>query len=375
MPTILSRCQRYDFRNIPTREIAGHLKAICKQEKIKADEDALMLVAKAGAGSMRNALSLLDRMLSVGQKSLTVEMIEQMLGMPRSQVIFDLAQAIGEGSAKPVLEIAAKQIEGGMSPDTLMGGLIDHLRNLLVIRACGAKSDLVEVPGLSLDELQKQSEQFDAVALSQDIAILEELRRSMRTSQAGRALLDATLVRLALAEQFASVDELIARVDGKASAPARFPALKKNDELKNSRSITGFQPVVPEHGLETRETNIEPVALNDLPTVWQTMLKVLSSKSASFPPLVEDASLVSIDDGMAVVRYPHDREPLARMLDRNGKREIIRDALCGVLNAAVGLKIEIAPAPESAESMPASIPSTAESNVRITADLRRRVAK
>src|SRR3954463_2702606 len=97
LPTILSRCQRYDFRNIPTREIGDHLKDITKQEKIQADEDALLLVAKAGAGSMRDALSLLDRLLSVGEKNLTIEMIEQMLGMPRSQAIFDVAEAISSG--------------------------------------------------------------------------------------------------------------------------------------------------------------------------------------------------------------------------------------------------------------------------------------
>src|SRR5258707_13459705 len=79
LPTILSRCQRYDFRNIPTREIAEHLKNICKQEKIKADEDALLLVAKAGAGSMRDSLSLLDRLLSIGEKHLTIDTIEQLL--------------------------------------------------------------------------------------------------------------------------------------------------------------------------------------------------------------------------------------------------------------------------------------------------------
>src|SRR4030095_10805747 len=103
LPTILSRCQRYDFRNIPTREIADHLKEICKNEKIKAEDDALLLVAKAGAGSMRDALSLLDRLLSVGEKELTIEMIEQLLGLPRTQLIFDLAQAIGEADTKAAL--------------------------------------------------------------------------------------------------------------------------------------------------------------------------------------------------------------------------------------------------------------------------------
>ena len=83
LPTILSRCQRYDFRNIPSKEIAAHLADICKQEKIEADEESLALVAKAGAGSMRDALSLLDRLLSIGEKKLTAATIEQMLGLPR----------------------------------------------------------------------------------------------------------------------------------------------------------------------------------------------------------------------------------------------------------------------------------------------------
>ncbi len=223
LPTILSRCQRYDFRNIPTREIAEHLKNVCAGEKIKADDDALLLVAKAGAGSMRDALSLLDRLLSIGEKTLTIETIEQLLGMPRTQSIFDFAQKIGEGDVKDVLETADKLIASGLSPDTLLGSLTDHFRNLLVLRTCGKKSNLVEVPGLSLDDLDKQAQQFDAIILTQDIAILEELRRQIRMSQSGRALLDATLVRLALAEQFRPIDELIGRVGGNNSSPPNRP--------------------------------------------------------------------------------------------------------------------------------------------------------
>src|SRR5215471_18477059 len=119
LPTILSRCQRYDFRNIPTREIAAHLKEICKKEKIKADEDALLLVAKAGAGSMRDSLSLLDRLLSVGEKQLDIEMIEGLLGLPKSQLLYDLAEAIGRGDVKDVLNRSSKLIAGGLSSDAL----------------------------------------------------------------------------------------------------------------------------------------------------------------------------------------------------------------------------------------------------------------
>jgi len=229
LPTILSRCQRYDFRNIPTREIAGHLKSICEKEGIAADDDALLLVAKAGAGSMRDSLSLLDRLLSVGERELTADQIEQLLGLPKSQLLFDLADAVGRGDVKATLGQADAMITNGLSPDSLIASLVDHLRNLLILNTCGPDSGLVEVPGMPLKNLVAQAGQFDAVALSQDVAILEELRRQMRTSQAGRALLDATLVRLALSEQFASISDLL-NGRGGSNGQAVPPAQKKNAE-------------------------------------------------------------------------------------------------------------------------------------------------
>src|SRR5205814_2713239 len=93
-------------------------------------------------------------------------------------------------------------ITGGLSADSLIASLVDHLRNILVLKTCGPDPDLVDVPGVATTDLQSQAEKFDAIALTQDITLLEELRRQMRQSQAGRAILDASLVRLAPAAQF-----------------------------------------------------------------------------------------------------------------------------------------------------------------------------
>jgi DNA polymerase-3 subunit gamma/tau len=369
LPTILSRCQRYDFRNIPTRVIAQHLADICKKEKIKADEAALLLLAKAGAGSMRDALSLLDRMLSVGEKNLTCEMIEQLLGMPRSQSLFDLTQAIGAGDTRRALELADAQIRGGMSPDTLVAGLIEHLRNLLILRTCGPESQLVEVPGLSPGELAQQAQRFEPATLSQDIAILEELRRNLRTSQAGRALLDATLVRLALAEQFTPLEQLLASVNnggGGGTSGAR-PALKKNADPLTPSPCTqgegsGVGAFASQSQLASRnsqveppaESNVAPVAATDLDGIWQTLLQLLSAKRVGLPQMLAGAKLVGIEDGTAIIRFAHDDENLMRMFDRNGKRETIRDLLTSLLKQSVGVKFELEPKPRESEELDAT---------------------
>ena len=204
LPTILSRVQRYDFRNIPTREIAGHLKDVTAQEGIGADEAALLLVAKAGNGSMRDALSLLDRLLgAAGGDELTADAVVKTLGLPRQEAMLDLAGAVGGGDVKAALEQTEALIAAGLGAEALVGSLLEHLRDLLILATCGRETDLVETPVLDRAALHAQAEAFGAAALAQDIAILENLRRDLRGGGAiGRALLDATLVRLALAEQF-----------------------------------------------------------------------------------------------------------------------------------------------------------------------------
>ncbi len=447
LPTILSRCQRYDFRNIPTREIAAHLKNICKQEKIDADEDALLLVAKAGAGSMRDSLSLLDRLLSIGEKKLTPDMIEQLLGMPKAQLMFELAQSIGEGDVKGVLTRANTMIANGLSSDTLIASLVDHLRNLLILRTCGQDSELVEVPGMSMKELMTQAGRFEPVVLSQDIALLEELRRSLRTSQAGRALLDASLVRLALAEQFAPVEELLDQVDDAAAGGGAVQKKKFEvaaPEVVGRGSEVGSTPVAaadsqrlvdlqtPSASAPTPDplpptpiveddsdddlpapgkvwtgpslaelarqaaapkpapaSNVEPVNTSGLDATWNALLNLVSERGPSISSLLENGRYIGVKDGRAIIRYPHDHDTVVRMLDRNGKKDVIRDALATLVGDNVGLAFELDPKPAEgaapatprpqqtapaqrrpAPSAAAPTPAPQETGVRITPELR-----
>ncbi|HZZ42233.1 MAG TPA: DNA polymerase III subunit gamma/tau [Tepidisphaeraceae bacterium] len=389
LPTILSRCQRYDFRNIPTAEIAAHLKGIAKQENIQADEDALLMVAKAGAGSMRDSLSLLDRLLSVGEKNLTLEMIEGLLGLPRVQLVFNLAQGIGEGDVKGVLGQVDKMLASGLSVDTLLVALVEHLRNLLILRTCGSEgAALVEVPGVSMKELAEQAGRFEAVGLTQDITILEELRRLMRQAMGSRALLDATLVRLALAEQFVSVGELMGRAEGIAgggqkkklevSAESERPTSNvERSTFKGEEDNTQHTTLNAQHSMvnvdldlgddlpqvgrvweesgpslvemmkqktpvgveKPSESNVEAVSMGDLGGVWGSLLGALQ-ENLGVKTWLEQGKLVGFDDdGAAIISTA---SAFAKSnLDRNGKKDLIRDTLSKILNKPVGLRIVV----------------------------------
>jgi DNA polymerase III subunit gamma/tau len=335
LPTILSRCQRYDFRSISAREIADHLKDICKKEKISADDDALAMVAKAGAGSMRDALSLLDRLLSLGDKKLTAQNVEQMLGLPRVQLIADLVNSLGQGDVKRTLEQTDSMLNAGLSADALISALSDHLRNLLIARTCGQDSGLLNVPGLTDAELADQANKFDAVTLSQNIAILEELRRTMRQSQTGRAMLDATLVRLTLAKEFSSIEQLLAA----PSAPSRSvpPEQKKNAEPIKPAPIAELARIAPP------PPDPEPAPAIIAPTgdLWPDLLARLEQTASTMANTLRMANLTGIQQGQAIIRFPQHLETFAKQWSNNGKKELIANALTDLRGESTGVKFEV----------------------------------
>ncbi len=208
--TIHSRCQRFDFRNIATAKIAGHLADVLKQEKIEAQEQVVWQLARLANGSMRDGLSLLDRLIATGQQPLTNEVLEQMLGLPAQDLIVSLVDAMARGDVAGALQRTSELLDRGIAQDQLVDVLIDHLRQLMLLSACGAQSELVELAQEARDAAAKQAQMFDVSALVYMIALCENLQRAGKVSSTPRALLDATIVRLALAEKMADVTTLLA---------------------------------------------------------------------------------------------------------------------------------------------------------------------
>ena len=211
--TIQSRCQRFDFRNIPTGLIAEHLHAVLKGEKVKADDAAVVRVAKLADGSMRDGLSLLDRLIAANDKKLTIGVLEEMLGLPDQSVVDSLIGSIADGDAGQVLEQADELMSRGHSLDQVIEVLIERLRMMMIVRACGGKGgDAEGAVDLSVDDIEEVkglAERFDLPAIVHGIVLLENIANRVKFSATGRALFEAGLVRLALSEKFADAAALL----------------------------------------------------------------------------------------------------------------------------------------------------------------------
>jgi DNA polymerase-3 subunit gamma/tau len=227
--TIQSRCQRFDFKNIPTSKIAEHLESVIKQEGLKAEPELVHQVARLGNGSMRDALSLLDRLMAAGEKKLTVQLLQDLLGLPDRELISKLLDAVATGSAGDALAASDELLKRGVSADQMLESLLERLRDLMVLAACGPDTELVELSEQARKDEAARATKFDAAGLVHMIALCENVQRAVKSSSTPRALLDALVVRLAMTEKLADVTALMARngesLPGRAEpkAPARTP--------------------------------------------------------------------------------------------------------------------------------------------------------
>jgi DNA polymerase III subunit gamma/tau len=208
--TIISRCQRFDFKNIPTARIAAHLKQIVKDEGLAAEDEALHRIARLGNGSMRDALSILDRVLSLGEIHITDKLLEGLLGKPPTAAIGDLVQALSQGDAAAAITKSDALLREGMGVEQVLGELIEFLRNLMLVVTCGKDTELLEVPAESRAVFVALAGKYDAPTLVHLMALCEQTLRSLKASTMHRPLFDALIVRLALAEQFTNLRELLA---------------------------------------------------------------------------------------------------------------------------------------------------------------------
>ncbi|MBN2455475.1 MAG: DNA polymerase III subunit gamma/tau [Sedimentisphaerales bacterium] len=230
--TVQSRCQRFDFNNISAGLITEQLKQILELEKIEYEQDLLLPLAKMANGSMRDGLSLLDRLISTGAEPLATELLEEFLGCANSAKIHQLAEKIAESDAAGSLIAIDDLITSGVTELQIVDSFVDYMRDLMVVKSAGMQSELLLLSNQQRQQAEQLAQKFDIAALVYNITAIERLRWTIKNSEAPRTLLEASVLRFALSEHFMNVDTLLSQL--KTDAPA---ALKKNIIETKTRSV------------------------------------------------------------------------------------------------------------------------------------------
>jgi DNA polymerase-3 subunit gamma/tau len=226
--TVLSRCQRYDFAGITPEQIVETLAGICTREGVQAEPDALRTVARRAGGSMRDAQSLLEQLLSAGGERLTVELVHGLLGTASDERLLDLLDALADHDAAAVLRQVDRAASEGVQPADLLGGLIDYLRDLMVL-AVGAETLLLAATPSQKPRLEAVARRWTVDSVVAALQILAEARGRLRGSTHGRTLVELALVRVARLEDLAELGAVVARLSAleRGDAPATDGVKKK----------------------------------------------------------------------------------------------------------------------------------------------------
>ncbi|MEW6199925.1 MAG: DNA polymerase III subunit gamma/tau [Planctomycetota bacterium] len=246
--TIQSRCQRFNFRHIEPEAIARRLLDIARAEGAACEEAVAQRVARLAAGSMRDALSILDQLLSVSPQKIDMQVLDEVLPPPQHERLRTLLSRAADGDVAAVLTEADGILAAGHGLEVFCQEAIELLRTLLLVRVCGPDAAMVDIPAGARDDYVKLSRRFEVSHYVQMIPMLEELRRNVRYSGAGRALTEALLVRFAHMRQWASIEELLGQLpadatgaDEKKKTPPPAPRVSAPDHTPLA-STEGYGP-------------------------------------------------------------------------------------------------------------------------------------
>jgi DNA polymerase-3 subunit gamma/tau len=227
LPTIISRCQRFDLRRIQTPLIVERLRHICAAEHIAVDDDALLAVARGAEGGMRDALSALDQLISFKGDSLTEDDVLAVFGLVSRRSLENLATAVLKGDMPEILRLVGMFDSAGKDMRRLTVELMEHFRNLLVYQYVGENMSGLDATPEQLRALAAQASLADAARVQQIADQLAEMEGRLRFALSVRTLIEMTLIRCARISRAVSLEEVLRRLNAIRSSeppPAAAPA-------------------------------------------------------------------------------------------------------------------------------------------------------
>src|SRR5438128_8074867 len=209
--TIRSRCQHFSFHAVRFEEILAQLKDLAAKEKIKGDEDAVALLAEAGDGSMRDALSILDQAIASSDGRLTAEQVRQLVGAAPSGVLEEVMRAVAQGSSAEVLRLVDRLISEGHSPTHFARQMIRFLRNTVVAKVAGGDSSLLQISSDERQRVARVAEVFSEEDLTRHLQIMLRTHGELGYRQEQRFHLELGLLKLAHAQRLLPIEQLLSQ--------------------------------------------------------------------------------------------------------------------------------------------------------------------
>ena len=382
LPTILSRCQRFDLRRIPAALIVEHLAYIAKKENVKIDAAALHAIARGSDGGMRDAESTLDQLISFCGNEIVEADVLSMFGLTAQSQIYSLAKAILAAEIEPALRELNDLAKQGKDLARLLSELLNHFRNLLIFQVSRGDMRILEVSEAEAAVLKEQSAALTPDALTRIMEVLTDCEGRLRDAASKKILIEVALLKAIEARNAVSIDTVLKQLQqmrsGSATAPTTVAA-----PARSAERISAPKPAAKpsESFLQSTEPVPVPAGDSDLEKLWSQLVELIGRASPFVRAYFVEAHPVSFAKNVLTIGFDPEFADHLPLVDNARNHALIQTKLAelGFPNSQVKFikaeapahrtlpKSEPAPEPISSpaktESISPSLPSSASREI------------
>ena len=317
--TILSRCQRFDFRRIATKDIFENLKTIAGSENLKVKDEALALIAKAAEGSMRDGQVILDQIASFTQGAIGPEDVLKILGLIDDEILLALSGAVKSKDAGAALMIIERLVAEGKDIIQVVLGLIEHFRSLLIIKTTTSFASLLDSGPENIKRLEEAAGGFTIEDVLYIIYTLSNTIDLIKKTNLSRVPFEAAMVKLANAGSIVSLNEIIARLDKLEGAPPQAHAKAEN------------KAAIPPASTAPRVNPESSRGIDDILSQWAGVINYIKGKKISIASYLQEGYPVSMDANKLTIGFSKELQFHKEVLEEPENRRLIEEALEEVL--------------------------------------------
>ncbi|NLM44133.1 MAG: DNA polymerase III subunit gamma/tau [Clostridiales bacterium] len=258
--TILSRCQRFDFKRLTHDNIVDRLKYICKEENITADEDALKLIARNSDGAMRDAISIMDQCAVFGNMQIKYDHVLEVLGIANDDYLFKIADAVREENCSEAIRLLQEISQEGKDINQFARDLLNHYRNLLMAKLVDQAEDVIDLSADTIKRLKEQGKDYGRDNIIRYIDILSQCSHEMKWSPHPKTILEVSIIKMCKVDKDNSPAGLLARIEkleetiSNGNIKINY-SLNKNEEKETEKVEEKKEEKKKKRKIETKEKN------------------------------------------------------------------------------------------------------------------------
>jgi DNA polymerase-3 subunit gamma/tau len=322
--TVISRCQRFDFRRVPVSEIVARLEWMTKQEHIQADQQALTLIARQATGSMRDAESLLDQLASYDDSGITVSEVHAALGTGANETVIQITNALAEGNVAQGLGSINTAVDEGADPRQFARQMVEHLRTLLLLRL---ESDVLppHVSDDQLPQLKTQAAAFSRRALAQAVRLFNQAADEAKGGWQPQLPLEMAFIEAMLlpgSEASSSPPPSSRRSTSSSAPPKPAPVRSASPSPSRTHAKAVREPAPTYKAPPTGGASLTPETLRGR---WAEFLDALRPRNLSLEALVRSCEPVAVEGDVVVLGFAHKFH--RSKVEEEQKKQIVEDVL------------------------------------------------